>query len=333
MLKTLKYLMDTQPQEPRSAAELAAELQDAVRSGRCEVQDLRALEALHDDLRVYLAEQHAAQMPDLSAVAFSAAEKAAWCQALALGSEVAAAPLWLLKRRPEEWQALSEGFEALHLAAARLHVRLPRPEGALLQHAATVQSGLRGLLLSLGGQIDAGQVSLFRWLTSYCREQRIYLPQHLSAQRWASLGELHSALLALRAMPAQPRETGPEKKKSAAPLREQTAAVILLREYLAGKTVLMVGSDVENQDHIRICAEAGIRVRWRNFKHSESHFNVESDLRQDDVKVVVMVVKLTSHDTALIKPLCDQHNRDFVRLPAGYGLNVLAHEIMAQVGG
>jgi hypothetical protein len=55
-------------------------------------------------------------------------------------------------------------------------------------------------------------------------------------------------------------------------------------------------------------------------------------LTRDDVVMVALLIRWSSHVFGEVKATCDDHNKLFVRLPRGYGVNMFAHEVLEQVG-
>ena len=273
-------------------------------------------------------------LPD---IARSAAAKRQLCLRRLGGETPQGLPEWLLWLAPEQLAGLAERYEALSLVAARLATRLPHPHGRLLQLAATAQAALNQRLSQLGADIDADQRALFAWLSDHARRSGQYIAQHMQLSHEVSVPDLQAALLILRGTPEAPEPVASRAKEAVGGTpspgpASYPAQVVALREYLDGRTLLMVGSSVDNQQHVAACAQAGIRVRWRPYRHAESHFNLEPDLRQPEVRVVVVAVRWSAHATSLIRPLCAAYGKDFVMLPAGYGLNTLAHEVTSQLG-
>lgn len=114
---------------------------------------------------------------------------------------------------------------------------------------------------------------------------------------------------------------------------EPTAAVLAVRKYLRGKTIVIVGGDPDSrkQQAIKDAFELSDLV-WVESRHHQSIERFKPAILRPDVAMVVLVVRWASHSYADLKPLCAEHGRLFVRLPGGYNPNQVASQIMAQCG-
>jgi hypothetical protein len=112
-----------------------------------------------------------------------------------------------------------------------------------------------------------------------------------------------------------------------------TADVLAVRGYLKNKTIVIVGGNsVEEKRQAIKRAFALNDVVWVESRHHQSIERFKPAIIRPDVKVVILLVRWSSHSYHDLKPFCDQHGKLFVSVPGGYNPNQLANQIMAQCG-
>lgn len=123
-----------------------------------------------------------------------------------------------------------------------------------------------------------------------------------------------------------------ESQRPPATTAEPTAEVLEARALLKGKVVVLIGGDCRprSRDALREGLELA-ELRWVATREHESISNFESQVKRDDVAVVLLAIRWASHSFEGIKTACDRAGKPFVRLPGGYGLNRVAYEIVNQV--
>ncbi|WP_293912174.1 hypothetical protein [Deinococcus sp.] len=262
----------------------------------------------------------------LRAIRRSARHKRDACLDLAGGGAGTDAPAHYADLPGPTLRLLAELFEGVALSA--LLLARPQVSQGHLQLAATAQSALAAQVERLNLPADADQVELFRFLKHVAFQRQHYLSQHMTLADRADPAQIGAVLEQLQAALAPPGTRSP----SLAALSFYPPAVEALSAHLSGRTILMIGGGVDNPAHVQRCQDAGLSVRWRNYKHGESHWKLASEIRQPDVAVVVVAVRWSSHDSVLLRPLCAEYGKAFVMLKAGYGVNTLASEVAAQLG-
>jgi len=117
------------------------------------------------------------------------------------------------------------------------------------------------------------------------------------------------------------------------PGAEPTTAVLAVREFLRGRTVVIVGGDPDTrkQQAIKDAFELGDLV-WLESRPHQSIDRFKPAILRPEVMMVVLIVRWASHSYGDLKRFCAEHGRHFVRLPAGYNPNQLASQIMEQCG-
>ncbi|MCY2963136.1 MAG: hypothetical protein NT069_05680 [Planctomycetota bacterium] len=71
-------------------------------------------------------------------------------------------------------------------------------------------------------------------------------------------------------------------------------------------------------------------LHWISTREHESLDWFEPFVAKNDVAVVVLAIRWSSHSYGDVKIFCERHNKPLVRLPAGYNANQVASQIMSQ---
>jgi hypothetical protein len=112
-----------------------------------------------------------------------------------------------------------------------------------------------------------------------------------------------------------------------APTAEQQEAARLL----SGRSVVLIGGTrrPESQDALRTAL--GLQeVIWIETREHQSIGPFESFIARQDVALVLLAIRWSSHSFGDVKQFCDRYNKPLVRLPAGYHPNQVAAQILAQ---
>jgi len=129
---------------------------------------------------------------------------------------------------------------------------------------------------------------------------------------------------------AASREMSESDEVGAVPAR--TAEVIAAANLLRDKVVVMIGGDVRPQSKRRIERELELReLRWVATKPHQEHASITPDVIRDDVDLVILNIRWTSHSYADFADVCRGSAKPFVRLPAGYNPSQIAHQVLEQV--
>ena len=114
---------------------------------------------------------------------------------------------------------------------------------------------------------------------------------------------------------------------------QRTPDVETVARLLRSKAVVLIGGQV--RPHSRQALERDLelaRLEWVASDPHQSYFSFEPEIARNDVVVVLLAIRWSSHNFENVKKFCAKHGKLLVRLPAGYGSNRVAHEILSQVG-
>lgn len=105
-----------------------------------------------------------------------------------------------------------------------------------------------------------------------------------------------------------------------------------LEPHFAGRTVVIIGGDPKPHNSAALEQHFNCRVDWIKTTAHQSIYSFAPKLIRDDVVIVALLIRWSSHVFGEVKSLCDEHDKYLVRLPRGYGVNMFAHEVLAQIG-
>ena len=112
---------------------------------------------------------------------------------------------------------------------------------------------------------------------------------------------------------------------------EPTAEVARAAKYLAGSDMVVLGGDCRVQSRRAMIAAFGLaNLNWVETRAHESIAPFEAAIARENVKVVLLVIRWASHSYGDIKAFCETYGKPLVRLPGGYGINQVAHQICEQ---
>jgi len=103
---------------------------------------------------------------------------------------------------------------------------------------------------------------------------------------------------------------------------------------LRGRVMLLIGGEVKPLRREAIEKAFGLReLKWIGANMTDaSTDDFEPQLRRPETSLVVRMIRFTRTNHGELLDLCKRYSRPFVNLPAGYGVNQLAAEILAQAG-
>jgi hypothetical protein len=114
---------------------------------------------------------------------------------------------------------------------------------------------------------------------------------------------------------------------------EPTAEVKEAARRLAGKTVVLIGGDRRPHAQAALKAAFGIKdLVWIATREHEPLEGFEPYIARDEVAVVLLAIRWSSHSFGEVKDFCDHYGKLLVRLPAGYNPNQVAVQILQQIG-
>lgn len=102
-------------------------------------------------------------------------------------------------------------------------------------------------------------------------------------------------------------------------------------ELIQGQAVVLIGGDARPDAKEALEQAFGLsELIWVPSKHGQSVRTFEPFIARSDVVVVLLAIRWASHSFTDIQHFCRDHNKPFVRLPAGYSPNQVAIQIMNQ---
>jgi hypothetical protein len=129
----------------------------------------------------------------------------------------------------------------------------------------------------------------------------------------------------LAARPAEPAVNG----RDDVPPEELRRA----RELLQGRSLVMIGGERRAPSAEALEQALGLReLIWIETREHQTHAVFEPYVARDDVAVVVLAIRWSSHGFGEVKAFCDKYGKPLVRLPAGYSPNQVAYHLVRQVG-
>lgn len=103
-----------------------------------------------------------------------------------------------------------------------------------------------------------------------------------------------------------------------------------VREFVAGKRCLFIGGICREESRQKLERELGLaELIWPSTNGTESVYKFEADIQYTDITVILIRFMRTGWGQA--RELAVQHNKHFVRLPAGYGLMQVVRQFSRQL--
>jgi hypothetical protein len=105
------------------------------------------------------------------------------------------------------------------------------------------------------------------------------------------------------------------------------------RDLLGGRSLVLIGG--ERRSTAAEALEEALSLReliWIETREHQTHAVFEPFVARDDVAVVVLAIRWSSHGFGEVKAFCDKYSKPLVRLPAGYSPNQVAYHVLRQVG-
>lgn len=118
----------------------------------------------------------------------------------------------------------------------------------------------------------------------------------------------------------------PDSKK-----QTHSADVERVRQLLGGTTLVLIGGCRRPQSQRNLEEAFDLKeLRWVSTTPHQSLDEFEPHIANAGVAVVLLAIRWTSHSFGGVKEICDRHGKCLVRLPAGYGVNTVASEVLRQ---
>lgn len=104
-------------------------------------------------------------------------------------------------------------------------------------------------------------------------------------------------------------------------------------ELLRGRSLVLIGGDRRNFAYQTLKTLFGLNdLVWVETREHQSLTTFEPHVARDDVVAVVLAIRWSSHSYGEVKDFCERYGKPLVRLPAGYGVNQVAHQLLQQCG-
>lgn len=111
-----------------------------------------------------------------------------------------------------------------------------------------------------------------------------------------------------------------------------TAEVERVRAALKDGVVVIIGGDCRHESRRSIMRAFQLKeLNWIVTRPHETSTQFESAVAREDVRAVLLAIRWSSHSYGDVKTFCDRYNKPLVRLPRGYGINQIAHDICQQM--
>lgn len=102
-------------------------------------------------------------------------------------------------------------------------------------------------------------------------------------------------------------------------------------DLLRNTSVVLIGGD--ERPLVRQTIEETfdlLELIWCDTRPHQSHLTVEPFIARAEVSVVLLAIRWASHGLGAVREFCERYNKPLVRLPAGYSINQIAHNIWEQ---
>lgn len=112
-----------------------------------------------------------------------------------------------------------------------------------------------------------------------------------------------------------------------------TEEVVTVRNLLEGRKLLLIGGQCRKAQQDKLKRAFGLEeLIWVSTKPHESVYKFETPVHRSGVAAVLLAIRFASHAFGDIKVFCKEACVPFVVLPAGYGVNQVAHQLLEQCG-
>jgi hypothetical protein len=105
----------------------------------------------------------------------------------------------------------------------------------------------------------------------------------------------------------------------------------MVANLLRDRVVVMVGGD--SRPPVKQTIEETFdlqELHWHDTRPHRSHMPIEAYIARPDVAVVLLAIRWASHNLGEIQTFCERYGKPLVRLPGGYNVSQIAHQILQQ---
>jgi hypothetical protein len=126
------------------------------------------------------------------------------------------------------------------------------------------------------------------------------------------------------------RETEEPRERRCEPTPEVRRAAELLR----GRRVVLIGGQERprSREALELAFELA-ELRWISTSSATSYTSFEPEIARPETALVILAIRWSAHSFENVKEYCERYGKPYVRLPAGYGPNRVAAEILSQASG
>lgn len=116
--------------------------------------------------------------------------------------------------------------------------------------------------------------------------------------------------------------------------RVLTPEVVAVRGLLGGRSAVVIGGTRRPPSQEALRQALGLReVYWPDSREHQSIEPFATWIAKDDVAIVLLAIRWSSHSFGEVKTFCDRYDKPLVRLPRGYSPSQVAVEILNQASG
>ena len=102
---------------------------------------------------------------------------------------------------------------------------------------------------------------------------------------------------------------------------------------LRGREAVLIGGLVRPDRRDALVEALGLAgLNWVSTPEHTSFTVFEAPISRPEAAVVLLATRWANHDYQNVREYCDRYGKPFVKLPAGYHPNQVAHQILAQAG-
>jgi predicted DNA binding CopG/RHH family protein len=113
----------------------------------------------------------------------------------------------------------------------------------------------------------------------------------------------------------------------------RTDDVDKVTQVVAGRSIVLIGGGARPGASQALAEAFKLKaVHWVSSREHQSIASFEYAVADEDVTIVLVAIRWSSHSFEGVKEMCAKHGKLYVRLPGGYNPNQVALQIMNQVG-
>lgn len=111
----------------------------------------------------------------------------------------------------------------------------------------------------------------------------------------------------------------------------ETPEVAVVAQLLAGRKAVLIGGKCRPDARRSLETAFGLEeLTWLEAREHQSIASFEPAIARPEVALVMLAIRWSSHSFGDVRVFCDTHGKPLVRLPAGYGVNQVAEQVVRQ---